>query len=188
MNAATRQSLKLYKTLILIDPAVEDYQTLLANILPETKAIVLDANRDGVEQITELLQESLCLETIHLVSHGSPGCLYVGNAQLSLNTLERYTSQLQSWSSALSSGGQGGIFLYGCNVAAGKQGTVFVERLQQLVGVPIAASANRTGSAALGGDWKLEVSTSKLDFDLPFHAGAVASYSFVLATFTVTNI
>ena len=188
MNAATRQSLKLYKTLILIDPAVEDYQTLLANILPETKAIVLDANRDGVEQITELLQESLCLETIHLVSHGSPGCLYVGNAQLSLNTLERYTSQLQSWSSALSSGGQGGIFLYGCNVAAGKQGTVFVERLQQLVGVPIAASANRTGSEALGGDWKLEVSTSKLDFDLPFHAGAVASYSFVLATFTVTNI
>ncbi len=187
MNTTIQKSLKLYKTLVFIDPGVEDYQTLLEGIVPEAKAIALDANRDGVEQITEILQESLCLETIHLVSHGSPGCLYLGNAQLSLNTLDRYTSQLQSWSSALVSAGQGGIFLYGCNVAAGKEGTVFVERLQKTTGVPIAASANRTGSEALGADWKLEVTTGKLEFNLPFNAGAVASYSSVLATFTVTN-
>jgi hypothetical protein len=187
MNTTIQKCLKLYKTLVFIDPAVEDYQTLLEGIVPEAKAIALDANRDGVEQITEILQESLCLETIHLVSHGSPGCLYLGSTQLNLKTLERYISQLQSWSSALVSGGQGGIFLYGCNVAAGKDGATFVQRLQQTTGVPIAASANRTGSAALGGDWKLEVTTGKLEFKLPFNAGAVTSYASVLATFTVTN-
>jgi hypothetical protein len=187
MNTTIQKCLKLYKTLVFIDPAVEDYQTLLEGIVPEAKAIALDASRDGVEQITEILQESTCLETIHLVSHGSPGCLYLGSTQLNLKTLERYISQLQSWSSALVSGGQGGIFLYGCNVAAGKDGATFVQRLQQTTGVPIAASANRTGSAALGGDWKLEVTTGKLEFNLPFNAGAVASYASVLATFTVTN-
>ncbi|HEY9665807.1 MAG TPA: DUF4347 domain-containing protein [Coleofasciculaceae cyanobacterium] len=185
MNTRIQASLKPQKIIVFIDPAVEDYQTLLEGIIPTATAIVLDTTRDGVEQITEILQTSTGFETIHIVSHGSPGCLYLGSTQLNLKTLKSYVSQLQHWSFALASGG--GICLYGCNVAAGKEGVTFVERLQQLTGVPIAASVNRTGSAALGGDWTLDVTIGKLDVCLPFNAGVVASYASVLATFTVTN-
>lgn len=185
MNTTIQASLKFQKIIIFIDPAVEDYQTLLEGIVPTATAIVLDTTKDGVEQITEILQTSTGFETMHIVSHGSPGCLYLGSTQLNLRTLESYVSQLQHWSFALAS--DGGICLYGCNVAAGKEGAAFVERLQYLTGVPIAASVNRTGSAALGGDWTLGVTTGKFDVCLPFNTEAVASYASVLATFTVTN-
>src|SRR4028119_2159448 len=38
----------------------------------------------------------------------------------------------------------------------------FLDRLSELTGADIAASANPTGNAALGGDWELEVQTGQI--------------------------
>jgi hypothetical protein len=58
--------------------------------------------------------------------------------------------------------------LYGCNVAAGDSGAEFIEKLHQLTGANIAASARLTGNVALGGDWELEVIRGELEVDVPF--------------------
>ncbi|NER50270.1 MAG: DUF4347 domain-containing protein, partial [Symploca sp. SIO1A3] len=51
----------------------------------------------------------------------------------------------------------------------------------------IAASAKRTGSVALGGDWKLEVTTNQIQVSLAFEAMVQEAYTGVLATFLVNN-
>jgi hypothetical protein len=48
-------------------------------------------------------------------------------------------------------------------VAEGEAGQAFVERLAQLTGADVAASDDRTGSAALGGDWQLETRTGGIE-------------------------
>ncbi|MGC9524240.1 MAG: ELWxxDGT repeat protein [Limnospira sp.] len=88
----------LCSELVIIDPKVSDWETLAAGVIPGIRAIVLDPNRDGITQITEILQQAeRPVTTLHIISHGSPGCLYIGNTQLSLDTLNRYTPQLQTW-------------------------------------------------------------------------------------------
>jgi Ca2+-binding RTX toxin-like protein len=140
-------------TIVFIDSAVDDYQTLVKGVIVGAEIIVLDPTLDGVAQITEALIGRTDVAAIHIVSHGSPGCLYLGNTQLSLDTLECYASQLQTWATHLTSSS---LLLYGCNVAAGDAGEEFLERLHQLTGANIAASTGRIGNAAKGGSWNLE--------------------------------
>jgi hypothetical protein len=56
----------------------------------------------------------------------------------------------------------------------------FLERLSELTGADIAASANPTGNAALGGDWELEVQIGRIETPIPFNANTLKTYSGVL--------
>ncbi len=180
---------KTSSTIVFIDSGVDDYQSLVDGALPEAEVIVLDSAQDGVEQITKVLQGRTEIAAIHLVSHGSPGCLYLGNSQLSLDTLNHYAAQIKNWVPSTSVTQEGKcasipILLYGCNVAAGDAGEEFVMRLGQLTGANIAASAKRTGSAALGGDWELEVKTGSIETPLVFQKQVQKTYVSVLAIIT----
>ncbi len=83
--------------IVFIDSQVEDYQLLAAGVIPGIEVVVLESDRNGIEQITEVLSQRTDISTIHLVSHGSPGCIYLGNTNLSLNTLNQYEEKLRSW-------------------------------------------------------------------------------------------
>ncbi|MEZ2232538.1 DUF4347 domain-containing protein, partial [Microcoleus sp.] len=56
----------------------------------------------------------------------------------------------------------------------------FLQRLSELTGADIAASANLIGNAALGGDWELEVQTGCIETPIPFNANTLKTYSGVL--------
>ncbi|NEO73091.1 DUF4347 domain-containing protein, partial [Moorena sp. SIO3H5] len=169
---------KTSSTIVFIDSGVDDYQSLVNGTVPEAEVIVLDSTEDGVEKITKALQRRTDITAIHIVSHGSPGCLYLGNSQLSLDTLHYYAPQLKTWSTSDS---PTPILLYGCNVAAGDAGTEFLERLHQITGTEIAASGNRTGNAALGGDWNLECCTAEMAVDSAFLPELMQVYQGVFA-------
>ncbi|MGL5195223.1 MAG: DUF4347 domain-containing protein, partial [Chroococcales cyanobacterium] len=93
--------------MVIIDPNVDQWQILAAGVRPNTEVHILDPNRDGIEQITEILSSAppcpkigegpaiVRANTLHLISHGTPGTLYLGNSTLELNNLEKYRSQLQ---------------------------------------------------------------------------------------------
>ncbi len=171
--------------IVFIDAAVDDAQILADGVIPGAEVIFLDPKRDGVEQITEVLKERAGVSSVHIVSHGSPGCLSVGNTQLRLDTLDRYASDWQIWSNAFSppSGThQASLLLYGCNVAAGEMGAAFVERLHQLTGANVAASTEKTGNAALGGNWELEYTIGTLEAPLAFEPWVMQAYRSVLPT------
>ncbi|NEN91321.1 MAG: DUF4347 domain-containing protein [Okeania sp. SIO3H1] len=139
----------------------------------ETETITLESNRDGIKQITEVLAQRSNINAIHIISHGSPGCLYLGNAELNLDTINNYIWNLQQW--------QGDIFLYGCNIAAGDAGAEFLQRLQKLTGANIAASANLTGSTALEGDWELEFQLGEIETTRVFVEAIAKNYNSVFA-------
>ena len=168
----------LSKTVVVFDPTVNNYHVLIEGVNPQADVIVLDAARDGVIQITEALQKYTEIETLHIVCHGSPGSLKLGSTELSLHSLNKYNTQLQKWSIPLC---QSSLLIYGCNVAAGDVGKRFVKQLHQLTGSKIAASAKSTGSAALGGDWNLEVTVGEFTPCLAFCEATREAYNFVLA-------
>ncbi|MEH2022998.1 DUF4347 domain-containing protein [Nostoc sp.] len=161
--------------ILFLDSSVKNYEILLKSVVSGIEVIVLDSNQDGVEQITQILLQRHKVESVHIVSHGSPGCLYLGNTQLSLSSLERYTQELQTWFAS-------SLILYGCNVAAGDAGEEFLQKLHQLTGANIAASTTPTGNATLGGDWNLQVEVGK-DFPMPYPI-ALAFRQETLSTYT----
>ncbi|MFN9179556.1 MAG: DUF4347 domain-containing protein [Dolichospermum sp.] len=137
-------------TIVFIDASLSDYQTLQAGIIEGVKTVILSPEQDGIEQISQILQQHPHITTIHILSHGAPGCLYLGNSQLNLTNIHNYTQQLQQWQPQ-------NILLYGCNVAAGDAGEEFIHKLHQITTATISASTTKTGNAALGGNWELEV-------------------------------
>ncbi|MEG4987522.1 DUF4347 domain-containing protein [Microcoleus sp. BR0-C5] len=159
--------------IVFIDAGVENADLLIEGVIPTTEVFVLDGTADGIEQISQVLQQRQNIDAVHIISHGAPGCLYLGNSQLSLDNLIHYAPQLQQWDVA-------NLLLYGCNVAAGDAGEEFITKLHALTGSEIAASKSLTGSAAKGGNWELEVTTAQMQPVLALQAEAMANYGSVL--------
>lgn len=166
-----------YSSLVFIDVSVDHDQILSSGVIQSAKAVILNSNRDGIEQITQVLAQYNSIATIHIVSHGSPGCLYLGNTQLSLSTLDRYSAQLTSWKTALTPNAS--ILIYGCKVAAGDAGVELVERLHRDTGAQVAASRSPVGSADLGGSWQLEVQTGPVA-SIAFESKVLEQYAGIL--------
>ncbi|MEG4073763.1 DUF4347 domain-containing protein, partial [Microcoleus sp. Pol14C2] len=174
------------RSIAFIDTQVENYQSLIAGVKPGTEVVVLDGNRDAIDQITQILALRTNIDSIHIVSHGAPGRLQLGDGSLSLDDIECDRDSLQQWFSPQTdsrSKNRPNILLYGCCVAAGETGKAFVKRLSELTGASVAASQNLTGSVAKGGDWELEVRTGKIETPLVFEAEVLAGYEYVLPTF-----
>ncbi|HEY9892853.1 MAG TPA: DUF4347 domain-containing protein, partial [Candidatus Sericytochromatia bacterium] len=169
-----------------IDTQVENYQSLIAGVKPGTEVVVLDGNKDAIDQITNILGDRTNIDSIHIVSHGAPGSLQLGDGSVSLEDIEGDRDSLQQWFSQRTDSTRKNrptILLYGCSVAAGQTGKAFVKRLSQLTGARVAASENLTGSVAKGGDWELEVRTGSIEAPLVFEAEVLAGYEYVLSTF-----
>ncbi|AFZ57397.1 DUF4347 domain-containing protein [Anabaena sp. PCC 7938] len=162
------------QSLVIIDSGLQDSAVLLSGVKEEITAIALNPEKDGIQQITEILEQFQRITTLHIVSHGSPGCLYLGNSQLNLDNFNNYAAKLQTWKPV-------SILIYGCNVAAGDAGEEFITKLHQTTGAKIAASTTRTGNAALGGNWKLEKTTEPMAIQLAFEPEVMANYQGVLA-------
>ncbi|MEH2464622.1 DUF4347 domain-containing protein, partial [Nostoc sp.] len=180
-------------SIVFIDMAVEDYRGLVNGVVDNTQVFLLDSTDNGVEQITEILGSCAGenLTNIHIVCHGAPGYLQLGNTHLGLDTLKEYSQQLQQWQkiflASAKSDNSWNLLIYGCKVAFGDAGAEFVEKLHQLTGANIAASSKLIGNAALGGNWELEVRTADMEVNLAFAETTREAYAGVLATFTVNN-
>ncbi|MEP6580423.1 FG-GAP-like repeat-containing protein [Microcoleus vaginatus GB2-A3] len=169
-----------------IDTKVENYQSLIAGVTPGTEVVVLDGNRDAIDQITQILALRTNIDSIHIVSHGAPGSLQLGDVRFSLDDIECDRDSLQQWFSPQTdslSKNRPNILLYGCSVATGETGKAFVKRLSELTGASVAASQNLTGNVAKGGDWELEVRTGTIETPLVFEPEVLAGYEYVLNSF-----
>ncbi|MEA5552667.1 DUF4347 domain-containing protein [Anabaena cylindrica UHCC 0172] len=168
-------SLNQVSTIVFIDSSISDYETLQTGVVDGVETVILSPNRDGIVEITEFLQSHPQITAIHIVSHGSPGCLYLGNSQLNLDNISKYAALLQRWQSQ-------SILLYGCKVAAGDAGEEFISTLHKITNATISASATKTGNAALGGNWELEVNIPENHRNsLVFRGYTLATYQGVFA-------
>ncbi len=176
------------KAIAFIDTAVPDWKTLVDGVTTGTEVILLDSNRNGVEQIAHKLRGGN-FSAVHIVSHGAVGSLQLGNTVLTLDILsDRASTPLRNydfvmwvkeWAKGLVNNAE--ILLYGCNVAKADFGAAFVQRLSQLTGANVAASTSLTGSANKGGDWELGYATGKIEASLAFGPQVRSAYQGILA-------
>lgn len=141
------------KSIVIIDPTVPSSHHLVQGIKPDAATYILESQPDAIEQISTLLAQHTGIETLHIITHGSPGSLYLGTTELNSSNIENYSQQLQQWRNSFTANAS--IILYGCNVAAGDAGRQFLTQLHQLTGANIAANTATTGNSAKGGTWDI---------------------------------
>ena len=132
------------RPIVFITSQLPDCDFIVQKVVPQARAIILGSISDGVIEITRILKPTDC-QDVYLIADGSPGCLYLGNSELSINTLVQYASELESWFKSEDSNtylDSPKIFLYGCNVAAGDGGEEFIGKLSQITTAEITASGN----------------------------------------------
>ncbi|MCP3985476.1 MAG: DUF4347 domain-containing protein, partial [bacterium] len=170
--------------LAFVDTGVAGYEALvddLRSASPEGRSLevfLLDAERDGVEQISDILTDYQGVDAIHIVSHGTEGAVQLGDTWLSGDTLSRYESDLQGWADALSEDAD--LLFYGCELAGGESGGAFVNSLSKLTGADVAASTDDTGHAILGGDWDLEHWMGQIETSGAFSAELLPDWGHLL--------
>lgn len=130
------------RAIVFINANFSNCDTLIQQIIPEARVIVINPQAHGIREISQIMNSSYCRE-MYIIAQGSPGCVYLGNTELSLNTLIQYSSELQNWfnNSSASNFDSPGLHLYGCDVAAGDVGEEFMVKLNSMVGATISASA-----------------------------------------------
>jgi Ca2+-binding RTX toxin-like protein len=165
--------------LVVIDSQLDQHQVLLNGIVEGAEVLVLDQQQDGIAQITEALANRRSVQALHIFSHAMPGCLTLGAEQITSSTLSSHAHSLQHWSRALAANAE--ILLYGCQLAAGAAGRALVYKMARLTQRAIAASETLTGSARLGGDWRLSVQTAPIQARSVLHPEAMAAYDAVMA-------
>jgi hypothetical protein len=172
------------RSLVFIDADIESYEVLAASFTDVAQTIGLNGVGDRLLQITTTLkksqQQNHPIDTIHIFSHGSPGCLYLGDQSINLSNLENYAQQLKQCHLKE-------IFLYSCQVAAAG-GAKFVEKLSELTGAKIAAATDLIGDKNRGGTWDLSYTTGAMQHSISLPSSLLNNYQGILGTLTVTNL
>lgn len=146
-----------------VDTQVQDYQALVDGMAEGVEVFLIDAGRNGLEQMLAHLQGQKGIDAIHVYSHGNVGEISIGSLTLNGTNLDQYSSLLTQLGETLSANGD--VMLYGCYVGADSQGQSFLNDLATLTGADVAASDDLTGSSELGGDWSLESVSGTIESD-----------------------
>ncbi|MEO1210497.1 MAG: DUF4347 domain-containing protein [Cyanobacteria bacterium J06638_20] len=179
MKAVSYPTLSCQKRaeIAIFDAQIDDLFTLLNGLRPGIEAFVLHPREDGLAQISAILASRKEICTLHLISHGAPGQLFMGRLPITAEDLTIKT--LNQWQQSFSSNAE--ILIYGCNVAAGVAGRALISQLYTLTGMNVAASSTPTGNATLGGNWNFEITSSDFTPTMAFDAAGVIAYAGLLA-------
>jgi len=178
------------RSLVILDAELEDLHRLVSGLQIDSEVVLLDPHRDGIVQITEALLKTASVSQLHLVCHGTPGCLYLGTGVLNAESLSQHSEDWAIWAEHLAGAS---LLLYGCNVAGGEVGRQFLQGLHEYTGMAIAAATQPVGHGALGGHWHLGYHLGQVDDTLAFSAITQQTYRGVLDptirfTATPTNL
>ncbi|HTO46652.1 MAG TPA: DUF4347 domain-containing protein, partial [Burkholderiales bacterium] len=188
--------------LVFVDTATHDYQQLIDDMRENALAqgrdlqfVLIDPQQDGIRKITDTLAQNANLDAIHIISHAVDGAVQLGSAQLDLQTLAQRSTAIKTWGNALTEDGD--LLIYGCDLAASREGQSLVNAIAALTGADVAASEDPTGAAARGGNWKLEFTTGKIETPVAVSEAEQAAWDGLLAapvvdlngvgTFTATD-
>ncbi|MEM9244673.1 MAG: DUF4347 domain-containing protein [Cyanobacteria bacterium P01_F01_bin.153] len=167
--------------LVFIDPTLETWELLAAGVRRGIEIVVFNPVRDALEQIHNALEQRPQTEEIHVVSHGAPGTLFLGETTVNEKTLVKKQHLLKHWAGL-------DVLLYGCEVGAGNIGQHFIERLGQLSKGSISAAKTLVGNAEFGGRWELFRADGKATEGLAFSRKSMESYAGVLVSFAARTI
>ena len=168
------------KEIVFIDQSIDNYQILIDQVRSGIVVHLLNAQQDGILQLTEILRQYSNLDALHIVSHGNAGYITLGNSVLSTASLKKYQQALFTWEAALNDSAD--ILIYGCEVGQGEVGLTFVQELAKITSCNIAASHNLTGFKDESADWNLTIETGHIQSAIAFNQEIITAYKGTLAT------
>ena len=190
-DALAEDETETLQEVVFIDANIPNLDALLADLRNEADpnreftAILLDANRSGIEQITSALSNLQNVAAVHIVSHGSEGRVELGNDVLDVFNVSNHLSAIESWSHALTS--EADILFYGCDLAAVESGRALMQAIADASGNDVGASDDATGSEAQGGDWVLEEQVGHVTTHVAFSEELWATWDHILANYIGTE-
>ena len=159
--------IKSTREIVFIDPRLPDRGELISDLADQAEEgrhfelIVLDINRDGIDQISQVLMGRFQVDAIHFFSHGANGAIQLGGSWFNTESFEANTRKIAGWKQSLKIGAD--LVFYGCDFASNTEGRALVQRLAALTKADVAASSDKTGHASQGGDWDLEFSIGSIE-------------------------
>ena len=178
--------------LIFVDENVQNWQDLVADLKANSgefgniDVVVIEGDRDGIEQISESLAGYRDVSAVHVVSHGDAGQVNLGNALLNANSLTAYSGQISGWNNSLSSGAD--LLFYGCDFASTDEGRFLAQAISELCDCDVAVSDDVTGHETLGGDWELEFQVGAITTDITFSVSVQQTWFGVLPQYWYDSI
>ena len=174
--------------LVFINDNVSDHELLIDGLHDNDdnriiEVMVLDADRNGLEQVSDILANRSDLSALHFITHGADGQINLGNSWLDNNTLQQNSNAVAGWGNALTETGD--ILFYGCNVAANSDGQDLLDEIAELTSADVTASDDPTGHEDLGGDWDLEYKSGSIETGNAFGTDVQQNWSNLLATVTM---
>ena len=158
--------------LVLVDTSANNYLQLVDDILAQQTegrnidVRLLDADRDGIEQMTSLLRDYQDLDAVHLVSHGNQGAVKFGSTWLNSDSISGYVSDIVGWRDSFAADAD--MLIYGCELAESVEGRTLIDMLAMVCDCDVAASDDATGHETLGGDWRLEYEIGSIESTIAF--------------------
>lgn len=172
-------------SILFADQSVDELAQLLATSRPDLHIHLLDAQKDGILQITRILRTQytkMPVQELHIVASGSPGLLHLGNAALTLKTLNRYAPNLINWfhprrCQAVNRHGSmqhqlgcvsvmpdvsqypsvpASLSIYANNFTAGDAGIVFFSKLHRLVRTTVSNFTLCADQSNIANSWQLD--------------------------------
>ena len=157
--------------LVFVNENIADYQQLIADLQGENdnriiEVVVLDADRDGIEQVSDILAERSDLAAVHFVTHGDEGQINLGSTWL--NSADAAAKQRRGDRLGRCPERNGGYSLLRLQHRRRQRGQSLLNTIADLTGADVAASDDLTGNAKLGGDWELEYENGEIETNVAF--------------------
>ncbi len=139
------------KAIVFIDAGVTDINAIVRAASMDAEIVMLDAKSDGIRQIAGHLQSRAGIQKMHIVSHGAPGELQLGDATLSMSSITgAHRDELATIGSALAPDAY--IIVCGGDVSASVPGKDFVQALAAVAGANVYGSDDPAGASIPGGN------------------------------------
>lgn len=151
-------------TLLLLDTAVREYETILAAAQPAVTTVLFDRAVDSFESLKRKIASAGPVQTVGIVQHGSGALPYYKMLETqatpaTVTDAEQSDPSLCSWSelidfySFLKAQGAQTIDLISCSLYSNAGWVYVLQQLEQRLALDFRASINDTGNVASGGDW-----------------------------------
>ena len=92
--------------ILFVDPSVSDIKTVLGNLRPEVRAVMLDGLQPAAQQIGAALTGHKGLDAIHVIAHGAPGRVQFAAGEWSAATLVEDADDFAAIGKALAAHGE----------------------------------------------------------------------------------
>ena len=161
--------------LVIADGNAADIATLLeSSRLP---VLCLGSGTDPLAFISTALAGAR-LDTLHVVGHGQPGRLRLGDAWIDVAALRAHAALLAHWQVA-------SIVLWGCDTGADAD---FIATLARLTGAEVAASRGFLGTRGADTRWQFDAgcAAGRVDPAAVFAPEALAAWPHALGQITVS--